>query len=311
MRLRRITAASTAAALAAVRRELGDDAHVLEARHLPGGGVEVVAAIDPPARRGLDDARRTMLAAGIDEKTTTELCREINVTSGAVGSAERDLLLVLEQRLASPPDPPCREGRRVIALIGPAGAGKTTTWAKLAARAALVQRKKVALVTLDTLRIGGVSQAETYSRLLGLPLHLADDLRGAHRSAMATASVDLVYVDTPGLSPRDGDAMHTLAYMLRALVPDEIHLLVPAGCTPATHAAMHARFAELRPDRVALTRVDEAGDASLLPAALAMPLPITYLTNGPTVPDDLEEITNRALVKRGLRPAAVAMDTTV
>ena len=308
MRLRRFTAPSTAAAMAAVRRELGDDAHIVDTRHRRGGGVEVVAAAPQPAQGDLDSARRTMLAAGLDEKTTTELCREITTRSGAVGHADRDVLLALEKRLASPPAPPLREGRRVTALIGPAGAGKTTTWAKLAARDALVHCKNVALVTLDVLRIGGVSQAETYSKLLDLPLHLAEDLRGAHRAAMATASAERVYIDTPALPPGDVEAMHTLGYMLRALVPDEIHLLMPAGCTPSTHAMFHARFAELQPDRVALTRVDEAGDGSLLPAALAVKLPITYLTTGPTVPDDLEEISNRTLIERALRPAMAGMD---
>ena len=301
MRLQTFRASSTAAVMAAVRRELGDDAQVLETRHLPGEGVELVAASDPVASPVVESARRRLLAAGIDERTATELCRELNSRSCSVGDAERAVLLALEQRLAPPPPTTPNSGRQVIALIGPAGAGKTATWAKLAARDALVQRKEVALVTLDTLRIGGVAQAETYAELLGLPLHLADDLRGSYRAAMATSGVERVYVDTPGLPPGDRNAMQTLAHMLRALAPDEIHLLMPAGCTRATHAAMHAQFDELAPDRVALTRVDEAGDASLLPAALAMRLPITYLTTGPTVPDDLEEITNRALVERGLR----------
>ncbi|MFQ5718816.1 MAG: hypothetical protein ACE5IK_04635 [Acidobacteriota bacterium] len=299
MRVRTFHADSIAAALSDVREEMGDAAHLLDTRRLPGGGVEVLAGMPRKQHPGsLDRVRRTLRAAGLDDAMTDELSREIAASSPGVESLERRTLVALSRRIVAAR--PARPGRRVVALVGPAGAGKTPTWAKLAARDALVHGHDVVLVTADTLRIGGLSQAGTYAELLDLELHAVSDLRDAHRVAMDTSRADRVYIDTPGIPPGQGRAVQTLSYLLRSLAPDETHLVLPAGTTPQVAAAIRERFAPLRPDRVALTRVDEAGPASLIPAALAAHLPLAYVTTGPTVPDDIEEITPQRLIERGL-----------
>src|SRR5205823_14582927 len=98
---------------------------------------------------------------------------------------------------------------RIIMLVGPTGAGKTTTIAKLAARAALIDGKRVGVVTLDNYRVGGVDQIRTFCDLIGVPLTVAEN--PAQLPETIDASDELTLIDTAGRSPKDIAAIAELA----------------------------------------------------------------------------------------------------
>ncbi|MBI3911637.1 MAG: flagellar biosynthesis protein FlhF [Armatimonadetes bacterium] len=187
-------------------------------------------------------------------------------------------------------------GPTVVALVGPTGVGKTTTVAKLAASAALVEGRRVLVVTLDTYRIGAVEQLQTYARLINVPLVVAASATEVSTIRPRFAEYDLVLLDTVGRSPRCADQIAEQARALAAAEPTEVHLLLAAS---ASIAALHhagAGFAVTRPTHLLLTKRDEAVEFGPTVSALVEAgLPVSYVTTGQNVPQDIEAADPAAL----------------
>jgi flagellar biosynthesis protein FlhF len=175
--------------------------------------------------------------------------------------------------------------RRVM-FVGPTGVGKTTTIAKLAAHFAVSEKRKVALVTLDTYRIGAVEQVATYARIIGVPSAVAADRAELKAALEAFSDRDLVLIDTAGRSPKDPVHVPALAELRPEGVA--VQLVLPATRSVADHAAILAAYAPLAPTALVLTKLDEAqGLGSALHTALTAGTPVSYLANGQRVPEDL------------------------
>ena len=188
--------------------------------------------------------------------------------------------------------------KRVVALVGPTGVGKTTTVAKLAASLKLVCGLKVGLITVDTYRIAAVEQLRTYAEIIDLPLAVANDPAGMRKALAELGSVDMVFIDTAGRSPRDEVKIRELADFMAQARPDEIHLVLSAGAAPRTLRAAVDRFAQVRADRLILTKLDEAeGSGAILGVLAAANRPVSYLTTGQAVPDDIEPADRRRLAR--------------
>jgi flagellar biosynthesis protein FlhF len=189
---------------------------------------------------------------------------------------------------------------RVLVLVGPTGAGKTTTIAKLAANAALVDNKRVRLITLDNYRVGGVDQIRTFADLIGVPLTVA---AGPVELAQLlndddADQYDLTLVDTAGKSPRDTSSIVELAAELTNMPRLEVHVVIPAATNHATVEALVNRYRPLGPARLLVTKVDEVdvpSDLATLPTRIG--LPITWITTGQAVPEDIEEPTPARLIE--------------
>ncbi len=175
---------------------------------------------------------------------------------------------------------------RVVALVGPTGAGKTTTVAKLAARAALVRGFRAGLITLDDYRVGGEEQLRIFADLIPAPMHVASNRMELARALHALAECDLIYIDTSGRNPRDRQAHVELAGTLSHIDGLEIHLVVPAPSAPAYIDQLTARYqSALVIDRLLFTKLDEADDLSQMVRAPArLGLPVAHVTMGQAVP---------------------------
>ena len=185
---------------------------------------------------------------------------------------------------------------RAIMLVGPTGAGKTTTIAKLAARAALIDGKRVKLVTLDNYRVGGVDQIQTFADLIGVPLNVAET--PSSLAEFLDDDYDLVLIDTAGRSPRDTASIDELAAELATLPPIEIHLVVPASAGPEAIDELAARYSRLAPSRLLFTKLDEVERCpELTNAPSRTGLPITWVTMGQGVPEDIEEPTSARVLE--------------
>ena len=129
----------------------------------------------------------------------------------------------------APPIRPVAGTRRVVALVGPTGVGKTTTVAKLAANFKLVHGLRVGLVTVDTYRIAALEQLKTYAEIIDLPLAVANDPGQMRPAIDELGAVDLVFIDTAGRSPRDEVKIRELAEFMAQARPDEVHLVLARG----------------------------------------------------------------------------------
>ncbi len=179
--------------------------------------------------------------------------------------------------------------RRLVALVGPTGVGKTTTIAKLAANFRLRERRNVGLITVDTYRIAAVEQLRTYADIIDLPMEVVSSPREMREAVRHMESLDLILMDTAGRSPRDEIKIQELRSFLSEAEADEVLLVLSsvAGERTLTHTA--ERFATVGTTGMILTKLDEATSlGNLLPLARASRLPIRYVTNGQSVPDDIE-----------------------
>jgi len=178
---------------------------------------------------------------------------------------------------------------RVIALVGPTGVGKTTTVAKLAATYKLRHAKKVGLITSDTYRIAAVEQLRTYAGIIGLPLKIANSPEELTTGIEELSDCDIVVIDTAGRSQNNTSRLQELAEFTKAANPDETHLVLSTTVGDNVLRKTAQSFAALGPDRCILTKLDEAVTTGPI-AGLSdrIGLPLSFVTVGQEVPDDLE-----------------------
>ena len=200
------------------------------------------------------------------------------------------LSLMVEGELRCAPPISAQPGRRkVVALVGPTGVGKTTTIAKLAANFRLRDGIKMGLVTVDTYRIAAVEQLRTYAEIIDLPMKVVTGPREMRRALDELSGLDLVLIDTAGRSPRDELKIQELKSLLAEARVDEVHLVLSLVASPRSLEATASQFAAAGATAMILTKLDEAvGMGAIMSVARRVPLPISYLTTGQDVPDDIE-----------------------
>jgi flagellar biosynthesis protein FlhF len=177
----------------------------------------------------------------------------------------------------------------VLAIVGPTGAGKTTTIAKLAARWCMrYGSQDLALVSIDDYRIGARDQLLTYARILGAPMHAANSGRDLSRVLERLKSKKLVLIDTAGMGPRDVRLQEQLAALQLGAARARVLLALPAQGEGHALDEIVRAFAPAAPVACVLTKVDEAASlGGVLSAALRHRLKIAYVCDGQRVPEDL------------------------
>jgi flagellar biosynthesis protein FlhF len=177
---------------------------------------------------------------------------------------------------------------RRIALIGPAGVGKTTTLAKLAAHHKLRRNRQVAIISTDSYRVGASVQIERYAEIIGAPSAVAATPRALRAALHRFAESDLILIDTPGAGPRDEERLTAMRELLATAAPDEVHLTLPGSMSLDAQLQAVRAFAPMQPTHVALTKLDEAvGFGVILNTIDQLHLRLSYITSGQGVPDDL------------------------
>lgn len=179
--------------------------------------------------------------------------------------------------------------RKVVALVGPTGVGKTTTIAKLAANFKLRAGLRVGLVTVDTYRIAAVDQLRTYAEIIDIPMKVVSGPRDMSRVLSEMSDLDLVLIDTAGRSPADELQLQELKNLLAEGPVDEVHLVLSLAASTRSLVNTARQFSGVRTSSMILTKLDESpGLGQLLAALPELPFPISYLTTGQNVPDDIE-----------------------
>jgi len=266
------------------RRALADvtrEARAGRELQLPPSAADLYSRL---AGRGVEPA----LAEGLVRSAVEQAGLDPTALLGAVRS-------LLGERLI-----PCRapwhlEGRHVLAVVGPTGVGKTTTLAKMAARAILEGRRRVAFVTLDTYRVGATEQLARYGEIMEAPVLVARDRGELQRAMERVADAELVLIDTAGRSVPEDVARQ--AALVRAVPRVQLHLVVSAATGASELAAVADRYRALQPDRLVVTKLDEsAGPGGILSASVRVGRPISCVADGQRVPEDLHALTGLELV---------------
>lgn len=295
MRLRVFSAPRMADAMAQLRAELGADAVILSTRRT-ASGVEVTAALeqDEPLLIPPD----AVPGHGAPSLPDPALARH-NLPAALLGRMRGPLPTALATvfSFAPLPDP----GSRPIALVGPPGAGKTLTCAKLATRLVMAGRPSV-VVTTDSARAGAVEQLAAFTRLLGLTLAVAANPGQLGRAMVRREAGQPAIIDTAGCDPFNGAQAAALLALLRAAEAVPV-LVLPAGLDAQEAAELARAFAALGARSMIPTRLDSARRlGSVLAAAEAGPLALAEAGTGPNPADGLTPLTPDWLAAR-LRPS--------
>ncbi|MGE3957523.1 MAG: hypothetical protein AB7H96_12455 [Vicinamibacterales bacterium] len=321
MQLRKFVQPTVREALREVREALGPDAYVLKTEMVAAPGlrgllgerqVQVTAGLDPQvsaARPSVEERRppvtdpvsqaliARLVASGLDAPMAAGVVRGIpeslrrGATSGTLFRALADSL----GHLTSPSD----EFARAEVFIGPPGVGKTTTIAKIAARERAGRGRSLAMLAADGFRAGAVEQLRTYADIIGSTFKVARTADDLDR-ALATAR-NTVLVDTAGRSPRDSAVRSHLETLSRHRNV-RTHLVMAADTSLRTARRIVEAYADVRPSRIVITKLDETDSLAPLSGLLSeCGIPISYITTGQRVPEDLERATPSLLASAILR----------
>jgi flagellar biosynthesis protein FlhF len=215
--------------------------------------------------------------------------------------AWRMLLAHLAHAIKTPKQEPMDEGG-VIALVGPAGMGKTTTLAKLAARYVLKYgAQHIALVSLDSYRIGAQEQLKTLGRILDVPVTLVDPGQSLTQALAPLARKRVVLIDTAGLPGNDPALRMQLETLASRGVNAKNCLVMAATSQSQVLKAAYHSYKQCGLSGCILTKADEATSlGEVLGLAISQRLPVAYLTDGPRIPDDLHVPRSHQLVSRAV-----------
>jgi len=220
---------------------------------------------------------------------------------------ERDELfkVALSRRITQMLEPVYENNGKVQALsfIGPTGVGKTTTLAKLAAQYTLFHQKSVALVTVDTYRIGAVEQLKTYAEIIGVPVEVVMTPVEMKQAMEYHADKDLVLIDTAGRPSGDTNKVMELKKFLDVVkVPHDIFLVLSCNTKRRDLAKAVEDFKKVNFSKLIFTKIDETLTCGcILNMAYRLSMPVAYVTDGQNVPDDIQKIYPKKLAKLLLR----------
>ena len=191
-----------------------------------------------------------------------------------------------------------RKDPKVLTFLGPTGVGKTTTLAKIAGTEKINHpNKSIGLITLDTYRIAAVQQLQEYARIIKVPIRVVSDAAQMKHAIHEFRSKDLIMIDTAGRSQRDEVQMSELREILQQF-PSFKNLLVLSSTTKDNDLVeITKRFSTVPLHGVIFTKLDESTSyGSIFNHAIRFKLPLTYLTTGQNVPDDIENATRERLI---------------
>ncbi len=185
--------------------------------------------------------------------------------------------------------PGAAPARRIVALVGPPGAGKTTMLAKLAVRFGISARRSTHIISYDGHRIASAEQLRSYAAILGVSFEAIDTVGALAQSLKENFRKDLILVDTPGYSSMDFDLSWELTRLLSTYPHVDIHLVLSCSAKSSDISRMVDRYNIFSPAKLLFTRLDETESYGvILNESVRTGLPVSFLGTGPRVPDDFE-----------------------
>lgn len=187
---------------------------------------------------------------------------------------------------------------RVMAFVGPTGVGKTTTIAKIASSESLIHQKRVGLITIDTYRIGAVEQLKIYANILDIPLEVVVSRAEMAEALQKLEDCDLILVDSTGRSHKNTQQLGEMKGFLDVIPDKNTYLVVSMTTKNSDFIKTIKSYESMEYDHLVLTKLDETQSyGNIVNAFYHSDKPITYISTGQVVPDDLEKASKDILFK--------------
>jgi flagellar biosynthesis protein FlhF len=246
-----------------------------------------------------------LVSQGVNPQVAHHLVRAVVETLGTAGLGNREAMKSLlwermEEAVAvSGPAVSKHYGQKMMMLVGPTGVGKTTTIAKLAGLARQQdEHRRTVLITLDTYRVAAVEQLRVFAKILKIPLEVAVSHKDFMECMGRHQNADLLLIDTAGRSPKDQAGYDELLAITRGQLHVETHLVLAAPMAESVQMDTIRRYQSVPIHKLMITKLDELSMGGGLYNVLAQTgLPVSYLSAGQRVPEDLEIATRTRLVE--------------
>ncbi len=253
-----------------------------------------------------DRCFKSLIMKGVEQSLAVRVVDNLMISTGQARqnddlSLQKRLVDVISAHLGKTMPITIESQTRLVVLVGPTGVGKTTTIAKMAAYFKLLEGKRVALASMDGFRIGGFAQLRTYGDLIDIPVFQLRDVADMAGVINGAEKFDLVLFDTPGFSPGDRSALNALAEKIGVLINGgaEVHLLLDATRKESDLKTVFNSYQVLHPSRLIFSKIDESTSiGSLFNIKIQSGLPLSYLTIGQRVPEDIEVAHPRRVASR-------------
>ena len=247
----------------------------------------------------------TLIDNEVDEKYVNELVDEIEKLKKPGVTIDYLISNIYQKMILKFGEPANitagENGARIIFFIGPTGVGKTTTIAKIASQFAVIEKKKVALITTDLYRIEAAEQLKTYADIMKVPFRLAyneDDLK---EGINEFEEYDFILVDTAGYSPKDEEKRMEMKQLLdsaKKISDIDTYLVMSLTTKYRDLIAMSDLYRQITDYKLIFTKLDETEFfGNMLNIKLHTGEEIAYVTNGQDVPDDIEVFNPQSIVR--------------
>ncbi|MCP4152379.1 MAG: flagellar biosynthesis protein FlhF [bacterium] len=244
---------------------------------------------------------------GVEKKLASRLINTLqyqtdadNITDGK--QVKKHLFNLLTSSISLPSPLRLEKGKRkIVVMVGPTGSGKTTTIAKLSSYFKLMESRKIALLTIDSYRIGAEAHLRTYAEILDIPFYAIYNERDLKYRIDALKDFELIFIDTTGRSPNDKKGLLIMEKHLSGVPEEEkeVFLTLAAPTRSPDLFYMYEKYSIFKPDKFIFTKIDESMSlGNLFNLKMKTDIPTAYFTTGQRVPEDIEIAYPRKFARR-------------
>lgn len=247
-----------------------------------------------------------MLANEVDREIADTIMEEVNrslpedaLLDQILANIYQKIILMLGQPYLIDAKP--KDKTIFIFFLGSTGVGKTTTIAKIASKLKLEEKANIVLLTADTYRIAAVEQLKTYANILSVPLKVIYSPKELEESMEELSQYDICLVDTAGRSHKDKEQMNDIRELMEQvpIAERQIYLVLNAGTKYNDLKEIASTYSSFTDYSIIFTKLDETSSAgAMLNMKMKTKCPLSYVTWGQNVPDDIGEIDPQKVAKQ-------------